>query len=216
MFDLTQSEVGKWLLCAFLWGVGLGIFYDVIRAFRMLCGVSYGDVTERKKHIAARIFEYLTIFFTDIIFWLVSGVLSILLIYRMGGGIFRGITYIGLAAGFALYYFTLGNVVLKCSRFLVRFLKKAVKKMLCIMLIPAKKLFSALIALYRLTIGRILGKIIEEVRRAAQKKRQAAIAEEDKNIPDEDSGGKEEFVYVDGKIGYRKQGRINFGSNSRN
>ena len=211
MLDLSQEQIAKWLLCAFLWGVALGVFYDGIRAFKMLCGISCGETETQKKHTLGRIIEYAVTFLCDIVFWVTVGVLSILLMYRMGGGFFRGITYVGLGAGFALYYFTVGTVVLKFSRFAVRLLKKVVKKAFSLLIFPVKKLFFALIALYRLTIGKFLGKIIEEIKISKQNKKKT---EDTENLTEEnDSGGEEEFVYVDGKIGYKKQGRISFGSN---
>ena len=59
--------------------------------------------------------------------------------------------------------------------------------------------------LFQNQITSIIDKIIE-----VRKKRKAALAESE--ISDEGGeSGKEGFVYVDGKAGYRREGRVSFG-----
>ena len=82
------------------------------------------------------------------------------LIYRMGGGIFRAFTYGSMAIGFILYYFTVGKLTLRLTDIIIGFLKKILKKIAFLLLLPVKKIFLLIFCLYRLTIGKIIGKII--------------------------------------------------------
>ena len=212
MFNLSQDQLFKWLISAFLCGIALGFFYEIIRAFKMVCGVRYHNVEAQKKNVPKAIFEYLITFVTDIAFWLVVGVLSILLIYQMGDGIFRGMTYIGLFAGFCLYYFTLGKHLLKLNEKIILKLKKLFLIIARVLLLPVRKIFYAFVTLYRLTIGAFIGKIKEKKK---LRKDQCTIAEDKSLHEDDEAGRKEEFVYVDGKNGYKKSGRICFGAKSK-
>jgi len=205
MIDLSQEILLALLIKSFLAGVALGIFYDFIRAFKMVFGVRYVRPIV-KRSVAVDVLAYIVTFLTDILFWIVVGVTSILLMYGVGGGVFRGLTYLGLAVGALLYYFSIGRLVLKVSEAAVNFVKRAVRRAVRILAMPFVWVGRGLIFLFHLTIGKILGKIKE--RRAQRKKR-------DKIEPDEaialEGDGKEEFVYVDGKNGYKRDGRISFG-----
>ena len=205
MIDLSQEILLALLIKSFLAGVALGIFYDFIRAFKMFFGVRYVRPIV-KRSVAVGVLAYIVTFLTDILFWVVVGVTSILLMYGVGGGVFRGLTYLGLAAGVLLYYFSIGRLVLKVSETVVTFVKRAVRRVARILAMPFVWVGRGLIFLFHLTIGNFLGKIKD---RRAQKKKCAEI-EPDKAIA-LDGDGKEEFVYVDGKNGYKRDGRISFG-----
>ena len=205
MIDLSQHVLLALLIKSFLAGVALGIFYDFIRAFKMFFGVRYA-LPIVKRSAAVSVLAYIVTFLTDILFWIVVGVTSILLMYGVGGGVFRGLTYLGLAAGVLLYYFSIGRLVLKVSETVVTFVKRAVRRVARILAMPFVWVGRGLIFLFHLTIGNFLGKIKD---RRAQKKKCAEI-EPDEAIALE-GDGKEEFVYVDGKNGYKRDGRISFG-----
>ena len=207
MFDVAQSTIVKWFIGAFLDGVSLGVFYDIIRAFKMLCGISYFE-NGRTKAVFWRVIGHIITFFFDIFFFFVAGVVSLLLIYRMGGGIFRGFTYGGIILGFCLYHFTLGNLTLRLSHIIVNAVKIIVKKVIFLILFPLKKIFSLIFFLYRLTIGKIIGKIIRDIKCRAVRKE---VAPEEEKSPPESEGREEEYVYVGSKKCYRKSGRISFG-----
>jgi len=205
MIDLSQEVLLALLIKSFIAGVALGVLYDFIRAFKMFFGVRYARPIV-KRSVAVRVLAYIVTFLTDILFWIVVGVTSILLMYGVGGGVFRGLTYFGLAVGGLLYYFSIGRLVLKVSEAAVIFVKRAVRRSARILAKPLVWVGRGLIFLFHLTIGKFIGKIKD---RRAQRKKCAEIE------PDEatalDGGGKEEFVYVDGKNGYKRDGRISFG-----
>lgn len=82
------------------------------------------------------------------------------------------------------------------------------------MLLPVKKAVKGIIYLYHLTIGKIIGKIKEEWRHSRAKKRERAQEEFEALSDGVLSDGKEDLVYVDGRTGYRKSGRVSFGGKS--
>ena len=147
MFDLAWITIVEWFAWAVVDGVALGVFYDFIRAFKMLCGVSYFGEKSRKR-IATRVIEYVITFFCDVLFFLVAGVVTLLLIYRMGEGLFRAFTFGGIISGFALYYFTVGKIVMLVSEAIIFFIRATLKVVLFIIFRPVflifRKIFEAL------------------------------------------------------------------------
>ena len=126
MIDLEQSVVIELYIKAFLVGVAFGVFYDVIRFFKLILGVRYGAqdayLPESK---AKRVAVYIISFITDTLFWLLIGVASVLLFYNVSGGVFRGSVYPCLLFGLALYYFSLGRLTLALSRRLIALVHRA-------------------------------------------------------------------------------------------
>ncbi len=211
MIDLSQSELAALLFRSVLCGVAFGGIYDIIRAFKMLCGVRYGESEEEKAPAGRRVLVYTVTLITDLLFWIGAGCAAILLMYS-GGGIFRGMTFLGMTGGFLLYYFTLGRLVLKLSRKVTSVLKKMLRRLAIWALKPIKKLFDGIISLYHLTLGKIIDKIIEDSKKKKEKKQSADEGENEHCVADL---GKEGFVYVDGKTGYRREGRVSFGSRGK-
>ena len=201
MIDLTQKELAILLLRGFLLGIALGIFYDVIRFVKAFFFVNYtkGGAQPRgfKKAVALTV-----TFVTDVIFWIMVAVTSILLLYSVGG-IFRGMIYPAMLAGFLLYYLTVGRLVLKLLVRLTKAIKSLLLWVLKLLWRPFFSLHRGIISLYHLTIGKILGTIKSKIK-VARERRKAPQCEEAVALPP----GKEELVYVNGKTGYKREGRI--------
>ena len=193
------------MIKSFLAGVALGVLYDIVRILKMLCGVRYSR-TNVKGGAAVKVVAYIVTFLTDVIFWITVGVVSILLMYGIGGGIFRGVTYVGLAFGMLIYHFSIGRLMLKVSEWTVAWLQRITRRALCVLIKPITLATRGIILLFHLTIGRIIGKIKEKNARRRDRVK-IEIGEETAS----DTDGKEEFVYVDGKNGYKRDGRISFG-----
>ena len=207
MIDIPQDVLKELIFKSLICGALLGIFYDVIRAIRMFFGVYYAQFTDAPRTFSGKFFAYTVTFITDVIFWVCGGCVSIALLYSMGGGRFRGIVYLALAIGFAVYYFTFGRLMLKISAFTVRLLKKWLKLLVKCICFPIRQILRAIISLYHLTFGRIIGKIKVAVRRWMKK----SAAEANVAEFTEKDGGKEDLICTDGKYRYRKEGRICFG-----
>lgn len=210
MINFSQGELAALLFYSILCGGAFGTVYDIIRAFKMLCGVKY-DKSEEKASVGSSVLIYVVTFITDVIFWIGVGCAAILLMYS-SGGVFRGMTFLGMAGGFLLYYFTLGRLMLNLNRKLISILKKLIWRFVTLVQKPIKKMFAGIILLCHLTIGKIIDKIIED-RKKKREEKQNVEEFEDETCP---AGcGKEGFVYVDGKTGYRRDGRVSFGSRSK-
>ena len=205
MIDLSQKALLALLIKSFLSGVALGVFYDLIRTIKMFFGVRYTRPIE-KRSVVLRAVAYTVTFLTDILFWVVFGVASILLMYGVGGGVFRGLTYLGLVGGMLLYYFSIGRLMLRVSEAAVDLIKKALRRVARILSVPLVRIVRGANLLFHLTIGHFIGKIKEG--RARKKARAQIDLVEEEFL---DNGGKEEFVYVDGRNGYKRDGRISFG-----
>ncbi len=209
MIGLTQREVISLILNSFLCGVCFGVIYDFVRAFKMLCGVRYGNRSEDADNEGSRVlavFLFAVTVITDVVFWVAAGVASIILIYG-SGGVFRGLTYFCMAAGFLFYYFTLGSVVLKLNKKLTDIIKKILGRVARAAAKKASGAVGGIISLYHLTIGRIFDKILDSVKHGSEKKQESLSDVE----VGEDERGEEDVVYVDGGKGYRREGRISFG-----
>jgi len=216
MIDLTQLDLTELLIRAFFVGVMLGVVYDAIRMIKMLFGVRYNCLQEMSEmRLLKRITVFIITFILDLAFWIFAGIVSIILNYHIAHGIFRGMVYLGMSFGFVLYNLTLGRLMISVNTFLVSKVKKLIKKLLNLLFVPVKAVFFAIISLYHLTIGRFIDKIIMKIK-IVKERRYSKIDSEnllnDKDLSaDANDKVKEDYVYVDGKIGYRKSGRISFG-----
>ncbi|MBO5939465.1 MAG: hypothetical protein J6Q82_08250 [Clostridia bacterium] len=128
------------LLSSFFLGIGLGILYDVHRIIRVLFGVQYskkalperllrpipiigrplGKIRQgRVKNISLTVL----VFLQDVFLMTVAGAGIVILNYAWNDGRFRIYTVVALFAGFLIYYFTLGKLVIylsECIVFLLR------------------------------------------------------------------------------------------------
>lgn len=214
MINLSQTEAFGLLLKAFLLGVALGVFYDGIRLLKMILGVRYfGE--ERVLSRARAVFEYALTFLCDLVFWLIFGISSILLLYNVVGGVFRFSIYPLMLFGLFLYYISIGKLVLrlnarvvillgKACRAIVALVKRICRAVAVLISVPLSFVKRFFIFLYHLTIGKIVGKIKEE--RILRAQRRAAKRKSDEPTERE----REEESEDAGRI-YRRDGRISFG-----
>ena len=130
------SMTAQWML--FLGGVLLGVLWggiwDLFRCMHILCGVSapkgrafsgislplIKDAPCRKREKGhTRVAKNICFFFGDVLFFLVAAVLFRVYLYLASEGIFRFFALLGAVGGFALYYFTLGRLVMLFSEYLL-------------------------------------------------------------------------------------------------
>ncbi len=200
MTDLSQELILLLLAEAFLSGAALGVTYEVVRICRLLL---YSE-----RSAARRALSQIFVFFTDLVFLIIASSVAILLTYNISGGVFRGCLYIAMASGLFLYRVTVGLVLLKIEAFATGIVKKIIKTVLKILFLPFKMIFSLFIKLYRLTIGRIIGKIVCRTRYKREKR---TITSENvcaEHIMSESIQEKEDSA--DKHEGYRKESRIRF------
>lgn len=166
MLDTSQELLTGLLLRSFLCGCLLGVLYSIIKITRVAVKEIFGD---RGK--AFRIFEFIFIFTGDVFFGICAGIVSILLIYHVNYGMFRGMVYLGMIFGFLLYYLTVGKLVQKISEKLMRGVIFLIKKLIFILLMPFYMIFKGLFFIYRLTIGKIIAKIIMALKKRSEKRK---------------------------------------------
>ena len=202
MIDLSQKLILSLIIKAFFTGAALGVLYEAVRILKMLL-----EIKESKGK--GRIPSFIFLFITDLVFCLIFASSAILLTYNLSGGVFRGCVYFSMSAGLLIYRATLGRLTEKIERAITKLIKKLLRGILRLALIPIRAIFSLYRRLYTLTIGRIIGKIRCRIIAARQRREQASVCEsEAEKIEDEEENAK-------GARGYRKEDRICFGRGRR-
>ena len=207
MIDLSQQLLLGLLLHSLAAGALMGAIYDVIRFVKMLVGVEYGAYKKTSKFTLKNAVTSVVTFCSDVIFWLLFALCAISLTYTISGGIFRGLVYIGMLSGLCVCYLTLGKLTLKISSKISKVVKKTVRALIKIILIPLRAIFCIFVRLYRLTIGKIIGKIKEREKKRRQDRKSVSDAQSVAALP---AGDGEEDINAR-LSGYKKENRISFG-----
>lgn len=195
-----QGETLLLILRSFLSGIFLGILYDVFTVALKMPQINAGKV---KKAVVS-----ILLFIFDFTFCLVCAAAALLLMYYSNRGFYRSLVFIVMFLGFLCFRCSLGILFRRLLVLLYRFILKLFR----IALIPLCFIKSKMILLYRLTIGKIIGKIVSGARAAKEKRLQARAEKEQaaNQGPEEITENKEDFVYVGKGARYRKNGRIKF------
>ena len=205
MIDLSQQTLIQLLVGAFLLGVVHGLLYEAIRFVKILLGVRYGELAKKSTQSRAKgVLIFAVTLVGDVTFWIMFALSSLLLTYNVSGGVFRGIVYIAMLAGGAAYYMTLGRLMLALSIMLDRLIKKIAAFIIRILLIPIRAIFSFIIKIYHLTIGKLIGKIIGVVKEWSLKRKSMVEAAALPQEINEDNKSDES------KYRYKREGRISF------
>lgn len=106
----TSGQQFNLFLLSFLFGLPIGIFYDIFRVIRLL--IKHGK--------AAVIIE-------DIIFFIFYGIFLMCFTVTAARSEFRFYYVFGNLLGFIVYFATVGNIVLKLLRRLTEGIKKLLK-----------------------------------------------------------------------------------------
>jgi hypothetical protein len=207
MIDLSQKLLLGLLLNSLIAGALMGVIYDVIRLGKMLVGVEYGVYREPRSRFTLKNAVAATVtFFADVTFWGLFALCAIAMTYTISGGVFRGLVYIGMLLGLCVYYFTVGKLILKINARIARAVKKLVRALIKIILVPIRAIFCVFVRLYRLTIGKIIGKIKEREKMRRQKQNDAT----ELIVAAYTAGDGEEDINAR-LSGYKKENRISFG-----
>ena len=197
MIDLSQGLIASLILYSFACGILLAVIYDTVRFVRYVIS-PMGGLTKGIRSVLVILLTFLT----DFLFLLLFAVSGILIIFNMCGGVFRGSVYFALAGGILIYRITVGRLTARLLLWLagrVRTLVKWIFKLFLILIRPIKKLF---VAIYTLTIGRIIGRIKEKILIRRLARFFVADSGESGVVRTEDSVAERE---------YKKEGRISFG-----
>ena len=124
----TQGEMLWMLAWAFVTGICVGVFYDLLRGLRILIGLD-------PKQGSAVVYRVI-LFVEDILFAVVATVALILLCYYTNDGLLRGPAVWGMAGGFFVYMQTLGRLTAKAEAALARFVGRRIRAILCLLWRP--------------------------------------------------------------------------------
>ncbi len=192
--EISQSALARLFFYAFLTGLLLGAFYDLLRLSRVLLGRE--EETPRMQALKARIrlpllppqkekrahrhFGIL-LFLEDFFFCIISGVSIILLFYEWNRGIIRIPALICAVLGFFCYRCTLGRIILRISDLLAFAVGALLRYAFFFLTFPVRWLFGALKKGFFTLICRMRAR--SEVRA-----RRRMTAAEQKRLKNEDIG----------------------------
>lgn len=139
--EIYPELLFRLLLASLLFGAGIGVLYDLIRIQRVMLGMSRYTAAasapvfcpkfaipkiRKAPRKISRVLKHALLIAQDLFFCVTVGILlSVLLFYRNNGE-FRGFVLVGVLLGFAVYYFTVGRLVIHASEYVVFALKTAV------------------------------------------------------------------------------------------
>ena len=108
-------------LYSIAYGVALGVFYDLFRVFRLIF-----------------IPSSVSAFLQDILFWMVSGVVTFMYMFSFNDGSVRFYMLCGVFLGWILYYFTLGSWIYAFFRKVIGTLKRWICRFFWYLFWPAR------------------------------------------------------------------------------
>ncbi len=157
----TYDQVYTFILYAVLIGMALGVIYDVFRIIRMWVSVP-GIISDRKKEKEHKstFFVNTVVFICDILFFLITAVISAIFIFHVNNGRIRGIALAGSLLGFVAYYNTVGRLVTMISGFIIRGVYFIFRFILNGIILPCvgflKKILNGILSFITMTDGYLL------------------------------------------------------------
>ena len=142
-------------LYSVLAGVIFGLLYDVLRISRIFLGINYvNKFTEKIKDIKLPLienpmmrttknreekFKKIAVGIGDILYFLIITPIAVVFTYHVNNGSIRWYLVFGMAAGFTLYYFTLGKIIISVSEYIVFFIKTVFSYLSYLIIRPIKR-----------------------------------------------------------------------------
>jgi len=180
--EVSLSQQLSSILISFATGIILGVIYDVVRIVKCLLGIKYSksqselwfkslNLNKRDSH--SNIKEHVVIWITDIIFFIISGVVIAISVYYSNNGVARWYMLASVVIGFVIYYFTIGKIVIRISNVASQLIKTVVGGFLYLLTYP----FYPLVAMIKNSIYKVKN-IIKDNKEEKSK----TASEEAKNI----------------------------------
>lgn len=165
--EISQTLLGLMFVFAVVVGVALGFVYDAFRLTRILleeAGKKYAAARKRQnekisngsfsKAICATV-----LFLEDVLFFVIVGVALVLVLYYANDGQFRGIAPLGMAAGFFVYYNTVGRILRRVSVYLARLILRAAAAVMKLVRRIIAVPIGLVMLLWKITLGGLIAKI---------------------------------------------------------
>ena len=131
---MTRAALSA-VLALFLGGA-LGMFYDAIRFLRVVFGFDVRSPFERGNKKRGKWVGYIFVSLSDFAFFLIAAIAMSVFFFLTGDGRVRGYVLFCTWLGFLAYYHTVGRLFIGISSYLVRLLKKAVRRVIYIAALP--------------------------------------------------------------------------------
>lgn len=148
-----RGQVLLLFLRSFLAGVALGAVYDVFRV-ALTC-------TRGGEHRLPRWVEILLSAVFDFIFCILCAAVALLLMYYSNKGFFRASVPLVMLVGFLCFRLSLGRIL----RRVLSWVYGVMWKIILVLTFPVRSIFLKMILLFRLTTGKIIGKIVSGAKR---------------------------------------------------
>lgn len=155
MYYVSQTGLFMLALRSALLGVFFGAVWDLFRIFRIAQrGTVKAGAGAFRRALAFFFeqFETVAVFLQDMIFFMFAGVCMCIFLYRYDSGRIRGLSLFCTAGGFALYFFTVGRLVIAVAEKTVAFIRRLIKTLYKYSLRPffraVRKILSYIIRLF--------------------------------------------------------------------
>lgn len=135
--EVSQKLLALALLYSAGIGAALGALYDVFRIMRVAMK-PLPDMPARIRQFYNTVGDTM-IFAEDILFSLTAAAVVAVFLFHINDGQLRWFVLAGAAAGFSLYYMTVGRLVMLCANAIISFIRSLIRLILRLTLFPAIK-----------------------------------------------------------------------------
>lgn len=193
MIPATMSALLKMSGMAFVFGIFLGVIYDIIRISRAFVGISYNGKSADKLYQIeypligrlkksdrrkGRVFYDIYIAVGDFFYCFFVGVASCIFLYYTNNGMIRLPAVLMAFAGFSLYYKTVGRIVVDLAEILCIFLKIITKILVFAIAFPLKVMYNILMLGMKRLFGVPLNALLAAFRAVNTRKKLKVIQNE--------------------------------------
>jgi spore cortex biosynthesis protein YabQ len=135
--EVSQRLLALALLYSAGVGAVLGVLYDVFRIMRVAMKPS--QKMPAGLRAVYNVIGDAIIFFEDILFSIVASVVVTVFLFHINNGQVRWFVLAGAGIGFALYYITVGRLVIMCAEAIISFIRALIHFILSLTLFPAAR-----------------------------------------------------------------------------
>jgi hypothetical protein len=148
-------------------GAFLGAIYDCVRILRCILGIEYYTKPVRLKlkkskkergGKISKIKENTVMLITDIIFFVFCGIFLSIIVYYVNSGIVRWYILAFCLIGFAVYYFTVGKLVISVSNIIAGVIREIISCVIYLLLFPFKPVVPMTKKLFLTVKGKLIAK----------------------------------------------------------
>ena len=119
------------LIIYLLTGIVMGVLFDIFRIFRRTFKTN----------------DFIT-YIEDFIFWILTGILIIYVLFTFSKGELRIYNFVGLSIGTVLYLILFSKKFISINVAIITFIKKIISKVIKILLYPLKLIWNLLINIF--------------------------------------------------------------------